>query len=94
MNKRKIRDCIRFWGTICFSWLYLPHCFVFFVIGVKKRKIIISDLHAIENQINIKLPLFFQLLYQLHTNRYFRGKHSISRLDAHYSQTYLCAITK
>ena len=38
----------------------------------KKRKIIISDLHAIENQINIKLPLFFQLLYQLHTNRYFR----------------------
>lgn len=53
MNKRKIRDCIRFWGTICFSWLYLPHCFVFFVIGVKKRKIIISDLHAIENQINI-----------------------------------------
>ena len=22
------------------------------------------------------------------------GKHSISRLDAHYSQTYLCAITK
>ena len=22
------------------------------------------------------------------------GKHSIFRLDAHYSQTYLCAITK
>ena len=24
----------------------------------------------------------------------FNGKHTIFRLDAHYSQTYLCAITK
>lgn len=37
-----------------------------------KRKLIISDLRAIENQINIRIPTFLQLLYQLHNNRYFR----------------------
>lgn len=37
-----------------------------------KRKLIISDLRAIESQINIKIPTFLQLLYQLHNNRYFR----------------------
>ena len=30
----------------------------------------------------------------LHNFYYLPCKHSIFRLDAHYSQTYLCAITK
>lgn len=31
-----------------------------------------SDLRAISHQINIRLPLFLQLIYQLHNNRFFR----------------------
>lgn len=31
-----------------------------------------SDLKAIEHQLNIKLPIVLQLLYHLHNNRYFR----------------------
>lgn len=31
-----------------------------------------SDLKAISHQLNIRLPLFLQLIYQLHNNRYFR----------------------
>ena len=31
-----------------------------------------SDLRAISHQLNIRLPLFLQLIYQLHNNRYFR----------------------
>lgn len=69
MDKRKIRDCIRLFSSICFFWLYIPHYLVF----ILKRDIIISDLKAIETQLNIKLPLIFQLVYQLHNNRYFRS---------------------
>ena len=72
MDKRKIRDSLRLAGALLFSWLYIPHLFVFMVIGGGKRELIISDLRAIENQIKIKIPTFLQLLYQLHTNRYFR----------------------
>ena len=31
-----------------------------------------SDLKAISHQLNIRLPLFLQLIYQLHNNRYYR----------------------
>ena len=40
--------------------------------GGGKRHLIISDVQAIEHQINIKLPIIAQLLYQLHNNRYSR----------------------
>ena len=72
MDKRKIRDSLRLAGAMLFSWLYIPHLLVFMVIGGGKRELIISDLMAIESQINIRIPIFLQLLYQLHNNRYFR----------------------
>ena len=34
--------------------------------------LIVSDVVRIEDQINIKLPRIFQLIYLLHNNRYFR----------------------
>ena len=71
MNKRKIRDILRLLGAVIFFYLYIPH-FAIFAIGWNKRKMIISDLRAIEHQLNIKLPIFMQLLYHLHNNRYFR----------------------
>ena len=72
MDKRKIRDSLRLAGAMLFGWLYIPHLLVFMGIGGGKRKLIISDLRAIESQINIKIPTLLQLLYQLHNNRYFR----------------------
>ncbi len=72
MNKRKIRDILRLLGAVIFFYLYIPH-FAIFAIGWNKRKMIISDLRAIEHQLNIKLPIFMQLLYHLHNNRYFRN---------------------
>ena len=72
MNKRKIRDCLRLFGAICFSWLYIPHFLVFLVIGGGEKCLIMSDIKVLECQINIKMPMMMQLLYQLHNNRYFR----------------------
>lgn len=71
MNKRIIRDRLRLLGALLFFWLYIPH-FAVFVMGGGKKRLIISDLRSIEHQLNIKLPVFLQLLYQLHNNRYFR----------------------
>lgn len=70
MNKRVIRDNLRFTGSILFSWLYLPHLLIYAIGG--KKFLINSDLDAISGQLNIKLPRVAQLIYQLHNNRYFR----------------------
>lgn len=67
MDKRKIRDTLRFISSLLFCWLYIPHI----AIGWGNT-FVISDIVKIESQINIKLPRIFQLIYLLHNNRYFR----------------------
>lgn len=37
------------------------------------KSLVDSDLRAIEGQLNIRIPLRLQLLYQLHNNRYYRN---------------------
>lgn len=71
MNKRKIRDCLRLAKSLLFAVFYIPHLLVFYSCR-GKRMLIISDLIAMSEQIDIKLPICMQLLYQLHTNRYYR----------------------
>lgn len=71
MDKRLIRDAVRLGSSVMFCWLYIPHFIIYIAFG-KKRLLINSDLVAISHQLNIKLPTGIQLLYQLHTNRYFR----------------------
>ena len=71
MNKRAIRDIIKFVSSLLFFLLYLPHLIIYCVF-TKKRQYINSDLSTIRHQLNISLPLGVQLLYQLHNNRYFR----------------------
>lgn len=66
-----IRDLIRLTFSLMFCWLYLPHILIFAICGGKSANIK-SDLRAISHQLNIRLPLFLQLIYQLHNNRYFR----------------------
>lgn len=72
MNKRMIRDLIRLTVSLMLCWLYLPHILIFAFCGGGKSVNIKSDLKAISHQLNIRLPLFLQLIYQLHNNRYFR----------------------
>lgn len=71
MNKRYFRDLFRLFLSLIFSILYIPH-FLLFMFSRNRRLLIISDLKSISDQINLKLPLLLQLLYQLHNNRYYR----------------------
>lgn len=71
MDKRKIRDCLRFTSALLFFWLYIPHYFVYCAGGAKN--VIDSDMKAIRRHIHIQIPQFMLLLYQLHTNRYYRN---------------------
>ena len=71
MNKRLIRNYIRFTKSLVFSFLYLPHLAIYRCGGVKKY-VIDSDLKQLEMQIGFKLCRVFQLLYHLHTNSYLR----------------------
>lgn len=72
MDKRKIRDSLRLAGSILFCWMYIPH-YAIVLFSKNKRGMIAADLRAIAYQIHIRLPRGVQLLYQLHTNRYFRS---------------------
>lgn len=72
INKRAIRDSLRLTGALLFWGVYIPHLLCY-VIRSGKRRSINTDLHAIEHQLNIRIPIGLQLLYQLHNNRYFRN---------------------
>lgn len=72
MNKRKTRDTFRLMWSILFSWLYIPHFIIVVLIDGTLKDLIISDILAMSCQLNIKLPIILQLLYQLHINRYYR----------------------
>lgn len=70
---RYYRDWLRMCGAIIFCWIYIPH-FICFVLSCEcKRRLILSDISTLKNQLNISLPLKLNLLYFLHNNRYFRS---------------------
>lgn len=71
MNKRVIRDYLRFWGSIVFFFLYIPHYFFYLTCG--KKIIIDSDIEQLKKQISIKIPPSLLLLYLLHNNKYYRN---------------------
>lgn len=70
MNRKRIRNGLRLCGSIIFCWLYIPHLMLY-LMGVKC--IVDTDLAKYEYQIGFRLPLVMQLLYHLHTNRYYRN---------------------
>lgn len=67
MNLKKYRSYIRLFLSIFWGLIYIPH--ILFSIG---NKIIESDLKRLEHHIGLKLPLILQLIFHLHTNRYYR----------------------
>lgn len=36
MNKKKIRDSLRLFGAVVFSWLYIPHLMIYVIGGGEK----------------------------------------------------------
>lgn len=68
MNKRKVRDILRFTGACLFSWVYIPHLLV-----GGGNLFVRSDVERMKSQVNITLPFILMLLYLLHNNRYFRS---------------------
>lgn len=73
MNKRKIRDQLRLFGSVIFSWVYIPHFLAFLSLSKSKRVLIRSDLDGMKNQIQIVIPFSLLLLYFLHNNPYYRN---------------------
>lgn len=75
MNKRKIRDILRFVSSALFCWLYIPHLFYYYFSKDTENggnSHIISDIKRLRGQIEISLPDNLMLIYLLHNNRYFR----------------------
>lgn len=71
MNLKKIRNRLRLCISLLLGFLYIPHILIYLIGGGKS--IIDSDLDKYEYQIGMRLPRVLQLLYHLHTNRYFRN---------------------
>lgn len=72
MDKRKTRDFIKFCGALIFSWLYLPH-FLIMIVSSGARHMVNGDLLRFTKTVRIRLGFWSHLLFQLHTNPYFRS---------------------
>lgn len=85
MNKKKIRNIVRFIWTIIFSWLYIPH-----MVFAWRNELVRSDIKTLQHLIGFRLPSIMQLLYHLHTNRYYRTLfyHRIGPIKAALIQWY------
>ena len=69
-KKRIIRDILRLFGAILFSWLYIPHIVIYNVLG--KKRLIVSDIERLKQQLKIVLPNGLAVLFFLHNNRFYR----------------------
>ena len=67
MDLRKIRSLMRLASSLLFGVLFIPH-----LLFSTDNALLYSDLQKLEYQIGLKLPKWMQLLYHLHTNRYYR----------------------
>lgn len=71
-DKRKYRDIILLCTSILFSWLYILHGCAYLLESGGGKRLINSDLRALQRQVHIKLPNSLILLFLLHNNPYFR----------------------
>lgn len=71
MNLRKIRAYIRLAKSVLLVILFIPHLFIY-IWGGRKR-LILSDVSVMKEQIELKLPDILSLLFLLCNNRYFRN---------------------
>lgn len=72
MDKKKIRDNIRFLGAVVFCWLYIPHIILYLSCPTLK-KTIKKDLDRRTRNTEMHLGHLCQFLCHLHSDRYFRN---------------------
>lgn len=70
MDKRKIRDGLKYAMAIVFSFLYLPH--IALLLKKELRKKTWADMRQLRRKIFISLPVFGAFIYLIHNNRYYR----------------------
>ena len=71
-NKRAIRDYINLIKAIFFSWIYIPHVFLYCVKSTI-RDVINRDLNRRIDITVVKMPKIIMFLYYIHNDRYFRN---------------------
>lgn len=78
---RKVHAYLKLFCSIICFWFYIPHILLCIYGGKSK---IHSDLMVLSGHVNIKMPFVLQLLYMLHTDRYFRSLfyHRIGKLSS------------
>ncbi|MBR4839891.1 MAG: serine acetyltransferase [Paludibacteraceae bacterium] len=72
MNKRAIRDAINLAKALLFSWLYLPHLFLY-AFKCRLRNVLNADLDRRVEKLDIRIPKGLMLLYYLHNDAFFRN---------------------
>lgn len=71
MNKRKIREVLR-WGSLIIMFpLYIPHIFLYFS-KLRRGGVIDKDVERYKEHFSANCPTWSYLLYLLHTDGYFR----------------------
>lgn len=70
MNKKKLRNNLKFCLALFFFWLYIPH-FICLING-NIRSIVVSDISNLKKKYNISYYFLGTFLYFLHNNRYYR----------------------
>lgn len=77
---------MRLTSSLLFGFLYIPHLILY----KKNKQLTISDLKRLEYLIGLKLPILIQLVYHLHTNRYYRNLfyHRIGPIKSAFIQWY------
>lgn len=71
MDKRKIRDIVKFVLSCIFSWLYIPHIVLYYY-NSRLKRIIDADLERRKGKIAFCLRHGWMFLYYIHTDSYFR----------------------
>lgn len=69
MNRRKVRECIELFTTLCFSWLYIPHLLCY---SLMDRRELNADLDRLAEKTSIRMSRVVLLLNKLHHDAYFR----------------------
>lgn len=72
MDKKKIRDILRFISAILFSIIYIPHV-LFYIFNKCYHETINADLKRRTDKLAISLPALFMFLYYIHNDRFFRN---------------------
>ena len=76
MDKRRIRDLIKWLMSLVFFFLYLPHLLFYAYVTLFSRKtrfLIDSDLEPQRKSVHVHLPRVLLLLFLLHNNEYYRS---------------------